>query len=182
MRTYAVDTRTRVTDFVAGLVLRGHHGELVAYSQWHCEGSAPHVILPEWSVAAELPDAEPVDARTYAVDFTAPGTSSTLSTEQTPRAHFGVFSMEVQEQEHLLELARRHAPDSIGTTGLTSINFHRSLDGAQVVNLGTWTDFDGFSQLLSRSGFRDDDVYWEGVAEFRPHYFDVVAIVRSEPC
>ncbi|MFD9699944.1 hypothetical protein [Lentzea sp. NPDC059081] len=160
--------------FVAALLLAGLDGEFVVYSQWRAE--APEEVPDEWSVG-RLEGFEPVDRRAYAVDFSAPGDLSRVSVRDTPLAHFGVFSVAAADQERMLELARKHAPDSIGTPGLVSINFHRSLDGGQVVNLGTWDSFESFGELLGRPGFRDEAVYWQGVAEFRPHFFAVVAVV-----
>ncbi|SER16432.1 putative quinol monooxygenase [Lentzea albida] len=163
--------------FVAALLLAGLDGEFVVYSQWRAEGEPPEQVPAEWSVADQLEGFEPVDKRTYAVDFSAPADLTRFSVRDTPLAHFGVFSVNPDDQERMLELARKHAPDSLGTPGLLGVNFHRSLDGGQVVNLGAWTTFGGFDELLGRAGFRDEEVYWQDVAEFRPHFFAVVDVV-----
>jgi quinol monooxygenase YgiN len=167
--------------FVAALLLNGQHGEIAIYSQWSADGPAPTALPSAWSVAASLVDsrARLLDARTFSVAFTAPG-ERTRFTEATPaHAHFGLFTMKPEEQEHLLELARSNAPSSIGTPGLVAINFHRSLDGGEVVNLGAWTDFDGFAELLSRPGFKEGAPYWEGVASFQNIFFDVAAVFTA---
>lgn len=165
--------------FIAALLLAGLDGEFVVYSQWRAAGEPPEEVPAGWSLAGELDGFEPVDRRTYTVDFSAPGDLTRLSAQDTPLAHFGVFAVAARDQERMLELARRHAPDSLGTPGLLAINFHRSLDGGQVINLGAWKTFEGFGDLLGRQGFQDEAVYWQGVAEFRPHFFAVVAVLTT---
>jgi hypothetical protein len=164
--------------FVAAVVLNGQHGELAVYSQWKTQDRA---FDSAWSVAPALAGsrAKLVDARTFEVDFSAPGEFSQFSLATTPHAHFGLFTMAPEAQAQLLELARTHAPTSIGTPGLTAINFHRSLDGGEVINFGAWTDFEGFAALLSRPGFMDGAPYWDGVASFRNIFFDVSAVVTA---
>jgi hypothetical protein len=167
-----------VPGFVAGMVLAGHDGELVLYSQWAPAGAAPAAVPDEWSLAPVLGDGVTrVDARTYAVELTAPDPVTRVSRAATPQAHFGVFTVTPADQGRMVELAREHAPGSMGTPGLTAINFHRSLDGRRVVNLGLWTGFGEFAALLARPGFTGGAEYWTGVAGFRPHYFDVAAVV-----
>jgi hypothetical protein len=181
-RSYLEDHLRRVPGFVSALLLNGQHGELAVYSQWTAKEPWPTALPAEWSVTPALVDsqAELVDARTYVVDFTAPGESSQFSELTTGSAHFGVFTMEPEVQEQLLERARTHAPTSIGTPGLVAINFHRSLDGQRVINLGAWTDFKGFTKLLERPGFREgQDKYWDGLAGFRNVFFDVANIVTA---
>ncbi|MFD4643939.1 putative quinol monooxygenase [Lentzea sp. NPDC058436] len=165
--------------FLAALLLAGLDGEFVVYSQWRAAGEPPAEVPAEWSVAGELAGFDLVDRRTYTVDFSAPADLTRFSVRDTPLAHFGVFSVDADDQERMLELARKHAPDSIGTPGLLGINFHRSLDGGQVINLGAWNSFESFGDLLGRPGFQDEAVYWEGVAEFRPHFFAVVDVVTK---
>jgi heme-degrading monooxygenase HmoA len=179
--SYTENTLRRTPGFVAALVLNGQHGEVAVYSQWDADGKTPLAVLPKWSVAPALVGsrARLVDARTYKVDFSAPDESTQFTTATTAHAHFGVFTMEPDAQEHLLELARSNAPSSIGTPGLIAINFHRSLDGGQVVNLGAWTDFEGFAKLLARPGFMDGAPYWEGVAGFQNIFFDVAAVIAA---
>ena len=97
----------------------------------------------------------------------------------SPHAHFGIFMMDPTSQERLLQLARENAPTSIGTPGLNAISFHRSLDGAEVINLGVWTDFEGLAALLSRPAFQGGNEYWLGVAAFHNVWFDVAAVVTA---
>ncbi|MET0475733.1 MAG: hypothetical protein ABW001_13970 [Mycobacterium sp.] len=177
--TYARETLSRREDFVGAVLLAGRHGELVVYSQWRSQAEPPHVISPEWSTAPALSGLVAVDARTFAVDFSAPNAVSAVALSQTPRAHFGVFTVDATDQQRMLDLARRHAPNSLGTPGLIAINFHRSLDGRRVINLGLWTGFDEFHDLLTRPGFTDGEQYWLDVAGFRPHYFDVAAVIAA---
>ena len=175
------DKLSAAAGFHAGLLLVGQRGELVLYSQWTREETAPIAMPEEWSLAPAVPGLDRVDARTYIVDFTAPLAVSEASLPETPHAHFGVFTVEPENQEAMLELARRHAPDSIGTPGLRAVNFHRSLDGRRVINLGLWGGFGEFEKLLDRPGFTQGGEYWTGVATFQPHFFDVVAVVDAKP-
>ena len=80
----------------------------------------------------------------------------------------------------MLDLAQEYAPKSLQVTpGLISINFHRSFDGLRVTNLGTWSTFDNFNELIQQPGFSDDSLYWSGVADFQPDFFDVVFVQTS---
>lgn len=170
-------------DFAGSLLLRSRdHNRLTVYSQWRRRpDSVPGEPPPAWSIAPHVHAVEPsthvLDARTYRVEFTD-GTHppTTLSTSSTPFVHFGIFSVAAGKQDALLVLAREYAPAALVTPGIVAVNFHRSLDGQQVVNLGPWTSFDAFATLFEISGFKDQSVYWEGVARFQPDYFDLVGV------
>ncbi|MFJ7217750.1 hypothetical protein [Amycolatopsis sp. NPDC098790] len=175
--SYLRERLSRSEGFVAGLLLAGHRGELALYSQWRPSGEPSTVVPDAWSLAPALPELQRVDSRAFAVDFTAPGPVTEVLRSRVARAHFGVFTMTPDRQEELLVLARRHAPDSLGTPGLAAVNFHRSLDGERVVNLGVWNDFGEFGDLLGRPGFTAGAEYWQGVSGFHPHFFDIAAVV-----
>lgn len=96
----------------------------------------------------------------------------------TPLVHSGMFTVDADGQEKMLDLARRHAPSSFATPGLSAIDLHCSLDGARVLTLGVWSSFDSFGTLLRQPGFRDENPYWTGAAAFEPDFFDVVAVAR----
>jgi hypothetical protein len=146
------------------------------------DGSAPATVPGAWSLEATLPAFTMLDSRTYAVEFTDSADPPTLlSLDQTPFAHFGIFSVAIENQDRLLDLARENAPRSLQVTpGLISINFHRSVDGNQVINLGTWNTFDHINTLLQQPGFSKDSLYWSGVADFQPDFFDVVFVKASQ--
>lgn len=172
-------------EFVAAVLLRGRErGGITCYSQWRppVDGSAPGAVPGSWSLEAILPAFTMLDSRTYAVEFSDSADPPTrVSLDGTPFVHFGIFGVVPENQDRLLELARENAPRSLEVTpGLISINFHRSVDGSQVINLGTWSTFDHMNQLLQQPGFRDDSLYWSGVAEFQPDFFDVVAVEVRE--
>ncbi len=77
----------------------------------------------------------------------------------------------------MLDLAWENAPKSLQVTpGLIAINFHRSVDRLQVINLGLWSTFDNFNVLTQQPGFREDSLYWDGTADFQPDFFDVVLV------
>ncbi|MFH8470873.1 hypothetical protein [Streptomyces sp. NPDC017991] len=168
---------SKTDGFVGGVLLAGQKGDIVLYSQWETTANPPAEMLPEWSIAPAVPELDRIVGGTFTVDFSAPDPFSEVSLARTPKAHFGVFTVAPENQERLLELARESALKSMGTPGLLAVNFHRSLDGHRVLNFGLWSDFDGFGKLLDRPGFTDDGQYWNGVAGFRPHYFDVAAVV-----
>ena len=172
-------------DFVGAFLLRGRdHGGICVYSQWQApaDGSAPAAPGASQSLATSLSGFTCLDSRTYVVDFTnqlpSLGPPTQVSLKGTPNAHFGIFRVAAENQEPLLQRARENAPRSLQTPdlGLTSISFHRSLDGLQVINLGAWATLGNFQALLSRPGFRDDNQYWNGLADFQPHFFDVVLV------
>ena len=169
--------------FIGAILLRSRdHGGVSCYAQWKRQGdsSAPSAPSALRSLAAALPTIKLLDSRTYTVEFidqaesVAPPTQ--VSMRQTPHAHFGIFSVVRENQDRLLDLGREYAPKSLATPGLLAINFHRSIDELQVINLGVWTTFDDFNSLTQKSGFRDDNLYWEDVADFHFDFFDVVAV------
>jgi quinol monooxygenase YgiN len=171
------------SEFVGAILLRSRdRGGVSCYSQWKspADGASPATPTASRSLAATLPTFQLVDSRTYTVEFTDRADSVALpvqvSIDQTPHAHFGIFSVTHENQDRLLDLARENAPKSLTTPGLIAIDFHRSIDGLQVINLGVWTTFDDFNSLTQQPGFRDDNLYWEGVADFNFDFFDVVAV------
>jgi quinol monooxygenase YgiN len=170
-------------EFVGAILLRSRdRGGVACYSQWQrpADGASPATPTASRSLAATLPTFQLVDSRTYTVEFTDRADSVALpvqvSIEQTPYAHFGIFSVTREHQDRLLDLARENAPKSLTTPGVVAIDFHRSIDGLQVINLGVWTTFDDFNTLTQQPGFREDNLYWEGVADFSFDCFDVVAV------
>lgn len=171
-------------EFVAAVLLRGRErGGVSAYSRWkQPAGRSPAAVPGAWSLGAALSGFAMADSRTYAVEFTDTGDPAPeLSLSGTPFAHFGIFGVVQENQDRLLDLARKNAPRSLQVTpGLTSINFHRSIDGLQVINLGTWNTFDHIDQLLQQPGFKEDSLYWSGVANFQPDFFDVVLVEAGE--
>lgn len=171
------------SEFVGAILLRGRvRGGVSCYAQWKrpADGFSPAAPAASRSLAATLPSFKLLDSRTYTVEFTKQAESvappTWVSMKQTPHAHFGIFSVTRENQDRLLDLARENAPKSLTTPGLLAIDFHRSIDGLQVINLGVWTSFDDFNFLTQQPGFRDDDLYWKGVADFQFDFFDVVAV------
>ncbi|GAA3602840.1 hypothetical protein GCM10022223_18260 [Kineosporia mesophila] len=166
--------------FVSATLLQGQGGEIALYSQWNTTDPAVTQVRPEWSLRTAFTDANDiqlVDARTFSVDFVAPGQQTLFSRTATPHAHFGVFTMPPHAQDELLEAARVSAPRSIGTPGLEAINFHRSLDGSEVINFGAWTTFAHFRELFQRPGFSADEKWYQGLASFRNYFFAVLAVI-----
>jgi hypothetical protein len=173
--------------FVGAILLRSRdHGGVSCYAQWKraADGSAPTAPAASRSLAAALPNFKLVDSRTYTVEFTAQAESVTLPTrvslKQTPIAHFGIFDVTGKSQDVMLDRARENAPKSLGTPGLLAINFHRSIDGLQVLNLGAWSTLGGFKALLQRPGFKKQDEYFKNISEFTYDFFDVVAVEVSQ--
>ena len=126
-----------------------------------------------------------MDSRTYTLDFSASADGVTLpsvvSMKETPCAHFGVFAVTRDSQNRLLDLARGYGPLSLVTPGLRAINFHRSLDGKRVINLGLWAHLDAWDDLQKQSGFSGENMYWEDtVDDFQPDLFDVVAVESAQ--
>ncbi len=178
--------------FVGAALLRcRNRGGLSCYAQWKrpSDGSPPTV--PDAPTAAQslagalemfrTTSFRRMDSRTYTLDFSASADGvalpSLISLATTPCAHFGVFSVTRESQNHLLDLARGYGPRSLITPGIQSINFHRSLDGKRVINLGLWADFDGWDELLKQPGFEGKDMYWEhAVDDWQPDFFDVVTV------
>lgn len=173
-------------DFRAGLLLRSRdhtRGGLSTYVQWRVpgDGHRPAAVPAEWTLAPLLHSYPRLDARTYRVEFTMQSGSedgpSSVRLKDTPFAHLGIFPIRRGEQDRMLDLNRRNVVTSLDTPGMVSVNFHRSVDGTQVVDLGIWSSLENQAQLLDGSGFRNDDLYWrKTVADFRPDFLDIVAI------
>ena len=170
---------------MAAVLLRSRSGSgLSCYAQWDRSPGEDEPGAPSRSLAPALPTHLVVDSRTYSVEFSAhpafvaPPTLASM--ERTPFAHFGIFTVTRENQNRMVDRARANAPKALGTPGLMAINFHRSLDSLRVVNLGLWFSLDDFDASIQRPGFRDDDLYWEGVADFQPDFFDVVAITTAQ--
>lgn len=171
------------SEFVGAILLRSRvHGGVSCYAQWKwaVDDSAPTIPAVSQSLATALPSFKLLDSRTYTVEFTDQAelvaSPTRVSMQQTPHAHFGIFSITHENQDRMLDLAREYAPKSFVTPGLLAIDFHRSIDGVQVINLGVWTTFNQFNSLIQQPGFCDEDRYWEGVADFHYDFFDVVAV------
>lgn len=178
--------------FVGAALLKcRNRGGLSCYAHWKRPSDGSSAAAPDaptatqtLAVALEMfrtTTYRRMDSRTYTLDFsdTAEGVGlpSLVSLEKTPCAHFGVFSVTRDTQNHLLDLARANGPESLVTPGLQSINFHRSLDGKRVINLGLWANFDNWEDLNKLSDFKGDDMYWEhDVDDWQPDLFKVVAV------
>ena len=154
-------------------------------AQWRRppQGDVPTAPGRSQSVAHALHEATLVDARTYELDFSSLADSVTppmrVSLPSTPLAHFGIFSMPAERQEKLLEVARADSPRALVIDGLLSVNFYRSLDRLQVINLGVWTTFEGLAELASSPHFRQGDQYWDGIADFNTVQFEIVAVASA---
>lgn len=172
--------------FIGAAVLRGWDADIVScYAQWWraerqvSQGSPP----PERSLAGHLPRAERVESRVFSLDFIEhvdPATTTMrISLPETPLTRYGLFSVTPETQNHAVDLGRANSGTALGTPGLLNINWHRSVDGHKIVNLGTWTTFDGMAELAQKEGFRlgTGEVYWEGHADWQGENYAVVSIV-----
>lgn len=180
--------RTWMSDpaFVGAAVFRGREkAGLSCYSQWHRDGgnTAPFAPPASRSLAALLSAFRLQDSRTYSMDFTETkegGAASTeISLERSPLAHYGLFAVRPEDQNRVMDLGRGNSIQSMGTPGLLSINWHRSLDGGMIVNLGRWTGFEGLAELEKQEGFGigSGDVYWKGWADWSAELFDVAVVM-----
>lgn len=94
-------------------------------------------------------------------------------------AHFGLFRIDPANYEELIRRAKTYGPKTFRIEGLKSINFHRASSGRFVVNFGLWSSFDHFAELQKTPGFASQEQYYVGLADFRPDFFDVVAVVSK---
>lgn len=184
-KNHISQTWTNAPDFVGAVLLRSRiHGGVSCYAQWKrpTSGSAPTAPPASQSLASALSMFETLDSRTYSMEFSSHAPSvappTLVSMERTPCGHFGMFTLTPENQNRMVDLARAYGPKSLTTPGLLAINFHRSHDGERVINFGQWAFVDiDFNQLNQQPGFRDEDLYWKGVAEAQPDFFDIVAVV-----
>ncbi len=60
-----------------------------------------------------------------------------------------VFTVKPERQEMLLDLLVKNTDDFISASpGFISANFHKSLDGKNVVNYGQWESMEAFQAML----------------------------------
>ena len=97
----------------------------------------------------------------------------------TPCIHFGLLYVTSENQAELLKRAEEEGPNSFGTPGLLAIDFHRSLDGTHVVNLGARRSFNDIEQLHAQPSFKPDAQYSQGLAKFQPDFFNLVDVTSA---
>ena len=190
----AVDTARRhitrewrsAPPFIGAALLRSTiSGNVSVYTPWkrptQHRRAAPLTPPDGQSLAAALSEFPVQLSKTFSVEFSdhsptvAPPTP--VSVDRTPAGHFGIFETPVEQQNRMVDLARANAPASLRAPGLLAINFHRSLDGAHVVNFGQWAYLEtDFNKLTQQPGFRPEDRYWEDVTVGEPDFFDIVAV------
>jgi hypothetical protein len=155
---------------------------VAVYSRWQpgAAGEKSAAGKDEWSVAALLPESRMLGSRSYTVDFSESvggGTEcSPVSLDATPIAHMGIFSNFTHDQESVLVVARRHSAESLSPGGVVGVNFHASVDGQELINLGQWESVDFLAALSTQARFAADDHYWDGMCDFEGVFFDVVAV------
>ncbi len=149
-------------------------------------GGVELVLAPVLTLGAVGLGPHPVDEHALHLELALlqvlqAGSPTRASLEDTQQALFGIFTVTWENQDRLLDLARKFAPTSLDMPDIVAIHFHRSLDGLEVINLCVWTSIDHFAFLKQKLGFKDNSVYWQGVADLQFDFFDVVA-VESTPC
>lgn len=78
---------------------------------------------------------------------------TTIQKDQRVLTLVNVFTVAPERQEELLALLVKNTDDFIAKCpGFVSANFHRSLDGKQVVNYGQWESMEAFQGMLKSEG------------------------------
>lgn len=172
--------------FVGGLVLRSiKTSGISTYVQWRRpdDGEIPLVPKAPLSLRNALQTFPILNSRNYELAFTRQGPQlsgpTKISLATTPCIHFGLFDVAAENQTMLLKRAEEEGPNSFGTPGLLAIDFHRSLDGIHVVNLGAWRSFNDIEQLHVQPSFKPGDQYFQGLAKFQPDFFDLVEVISA---
>ena len=88
--------------------------------------------------------------------------------------HLAEFSMKLENQPRMVELAQEHIKPAMEQPGLLSATFHRSLDGTRVLNYGQWENENAIAELVKKPGFSRDKPYWDGIADNEYHLYRVV--------
>jgi heme-degrading monooxygenase HmoA len=179
---------TRDKQFLGFVLLRSREksGGIAIYSQWSRRDNEVVAEKPDdtRSMRTVLKDYELLDSDNFAVAFTgqAPALQapSQASLSATPLAHFGLFRIAPADYDELIRRAKAYGPNSFRVNGLRAINFHRSASGRFVVNFGLWDSFEHFADLQKAPGFAQQNQYYVGLADFRPDFFDVVAVVSND--
>lgn len=173
--------------FIAAALFRGReHDGVSCYSQWRRSDDrfTPEAPKAAQSLAVALAPYDLQESRTFSMDFAEGVDADTpvieLSIAKSPHVHYGLFAVEPKNQNRVADLGRINSTQSIGAPGLLSINWHRSLDGHRIINLGLWENFSGLETLNKQDGFKPGEVYWDGYADWQGELFDVVAIVTRD--
>jgi quinol monooxygenase YgiN len=75
---------------------------------------------------------------------------TTISTDNPVVTLINVFTVEPNQQQHLVELWQRATEDVLRhLPGFVSANVHRSFDGTKVVNYAQWESRDAFQAMLA---------------------------------
>lgn len=174
--------------FIGAALLRGrHHPGISCCAQWkRLTGEiSPDAPPPAWSLADTLSDFPTVESRIFSTDFIENASGSpttTISFETAPLLHYGLFSVKPENQNKVMDLGRGNSGNLLGMPGLSSINWHRSVDGKMINNLGTWQHLDGLPQMSEQKGFNVNtgDVYWRGWADWDNELFDLAAVMTAD--
>lgn len=183
----ATEAWAKDDDFIGYVLLRSRQkaGGIAIYSQWVRGQGEALAASPQQarSLRAALEGYETLDSENFEVVFTKqdpdlkPSSQASLAT--TPLAHFGLFRIEPANYDELIRRARKFGPNSFRVDGLRSINFHHGASGRFVVNFGLWDSFDHFAELQKAPGFARKDQYYLDLSDFKPDFFDVVAVVSG---
>lgn len=133
----------------------------------------------------------PPESKTYDIfAFACKETAVDGLTTLDPRVHAGPFvhvaefdMVSVDLQPTMVDLARTHLEPAVHTPGLLSATFHRSHDGAKVINYGQWENMEAIENLKKQPGFSATDQasppYWDGVAVNQHHLYELVKIIHA---
>ena len=120
----------------------------------------------------------PPDSKTYEIFAwqTKDGTAPTI--QSGPFVHFAEFDMlSTDLQPRMVELAKQHLGPAMELDGLLSATFHKSHDGAKVINYGQWENREAIEKLKTQPGFSTETTpYWDGVAINEHHLYELVSV------
>lgn len=96
--------------------------------------------------------------------------------------HLAEFRMMPANQPEMVKRTSAELDRAIGSPGLLSATFHRSLDGTRMFNYGQWKSQEAFETFLKQPpdpGFDPDRPYWEGLARNEFHLYNAVHVVSA---
>ncbi|MBD2100659.1 antibiotic biosynthesis monooxygenase [Leptolyngbya sp. FACHB-261] len=131
--------------FVAAAIHRSRDGmRVVNYVQWASpsdyEAYVNNAEIP--SLSNQLSTFPASNSRLYEILVSEPTNSKMqISTDIKGLINFGIFKLRNPKDQPRFLKATQEAVDLVaGQAGLVTTHFHRSLDGAMVVNYGLWSN------------------------------------------
>lgn len=171
------DTVKQQPGFVSASLHKSLDGVKVAnYAQWKSQSDYKAFVNNNdvQALGAKLSEFPRPDSHVYEVVISESKVGIPKISKGGFLTHFAEFRMKPENQQRMVDLAKKEVVIAMQQPGLISANFHRSQDGTRVINYGQWRDRAAIEELQKQPGFGSESPYWEGIAENEFHLYEVV--------